>query len=341
MFNRSIAACVATTAAVVATAAPAVAQQRPDIVIPQGQTTVVSIPNGVERVVVGDANVVDVVQLPGSRDLLINGKNAGFTNFLVWPSRGSILNYKIQVLSQRRDETIAVRVQVLEATERKTGNIGVRWSDSVGITEATPSAPFKFGLPVRNELLQASLQLLAQDRDIKVLAAPTLVIQNGQKGSFLAGGELPIPLAQNTGGGIAYTVEWRQFGVKLDVEPRLEGDKIIMALRPEVSSIDPENAINLQNLQVPGLATRWAQTTVQIQNGESIVIAGLLRNDKTKTMSKLPILGDIPIIGHLFGSTTYDDRVSELVFVVTPQIVTNNQVKPEQDYTKPPLGQKK
>ena len=340
MFTRSLAA-LAATAAVVCTAAPAFAQ-KPDIVIPHGQTTVFSVPEGVDRVVVGDATVAEVVQLPGGRDLLINGKAPGFTNFLVWPSRGPIRNYKLEVLSSRRDETIAVRIQVIEATQRNSLNAGVKWAESVGIVEAPPSAPFRFGLPVRNELLSASLKLLAQDRDIKVLAQPTLVIQNGKKGEFLAGGELPIPLAQATGGALTYSIEWKQFGVKLEVEPRLEGNNSIsMALRPEVSSIDMENAIQLQAISVPAISTRWAKTNVQIQNGESIVIAGLMRNDKTKVVSKLPLLGDIPLLGNLFAQTNYDERVSELVFIVTPQVITNNVVKPEQDYTKPPLGQPK
>lgn len=314
--------------------APAAHAARPDIVIPHGQTTVFSVPEGVERVVVGDQAVADVIVLPGqNRDVLINAKSPGFTNFLVWPSRGPVRNYKLEVLSSRRDESIAVRIRVLEATERKTGQVGVRWSESVGITEAAPDMPFRFGLPVRNELLSASLKLLAQEREIKVLAEPTLVIQSGKKAQFLAGGELPIPMVVNTGGAVNYTVDWKPFGIKLDVAPRLEGSNTItMDLRPEVSSIDPENAVNVQNLSVPGIATRFAQTTVALQSGESVVIAGLLRTEKNRLASKLPWLGDLPWVGYLFGSAQYDERVSELVFVVSPTVVQNNVVSPESGY---------
>lgn len=340
MKRFTAAAAVAATVAAVSPA-PAFAQ-KPQIVVPLGQTTVVQAPEGVDRIVVGDSNIAEVVQLPGGRDILINGKKPGFTNFLVFLPRGGFRDYKLEVLSNRRDETIAVRVQVLEVTERKTGNVGVRWSESVGIKEAAPSAPFKFGLPIRQDVLEARLNLLSQGRDVKLLAQPTLVIQNGKKASFLAGGELPIPLAQTTGAGVNYSIEWKQFGIKLDVEPTLEGnDTITMALRPEVSSLDQENAVDLQQISLPSISTRWASTTVQLQSGESIVIAGLMRNEKFRVASKLPFLGDIPLVGYLFGSASYDERVSELVFVVSPQVITNNVVKPEQDYGKGTLGQPK
>lgn len=340
MFTRhsraALAALFTTTAVVVAAPAYAV---RPDISIPLGQTTVLDIPEGVQRVVVGDVGVADVALLPGQdRVLLINGKAAGFTNFLVFPRSGPIKSFRLEVQQDRRSETIAVRIQALELTQRKGGNVGVRWSDQVGITEAQPNSPFRFGLPVRESLISATLNMLSQDRDIRVLANPTLVIQNGKKGTFQAGGELPIPLQQTTNGGTTYTIEWKQYGVKLEVTPHLEGENTIaMQLKPEVSSIDPENAVQLKDLSVPAISTRSAETYVQVHGGESLVIAGLLRSEKNRVGSHLPFLGDLPVVGYLFGSAQYDERLSELVFIVTPQVVVNNQVTPEQDYGKGPL----
>jgi Flp pilus assembly secretin CpaC len=334
--NRTLAAALAIPVAVIAMAAPALAD-KPDIVIPRGQTTVFSVPEGVERVVVGDGSVAEVVVVPGqsvNRDILINAKNPGFTNFLVWSARGGApRSFKLEVLSSARDETIAVRVEVLEVTNRKTGNVGLRWNDSLGFTEATPNAPFRFGLPVRTDVLRTQLNLLSQDRDVKVLARPTLIAQNGKKASFLAGGELPVPIIQSSGGAISYSVDWKQFGIKMDVEPRLESaNTISLNLRPEVSNVDQENAVQFQQLQVPAISTRWAQTSVTLAAGESVVIAGLMRTEKFRVSSKVPYLGDIPFIGYLFGSAQYDERVSELVFVVTPSVVSNNQVTPEQTY---------
>ena len=340
MFLRTHAARIApatglATTAVLVAPAPAHAL-RPGISVPLGQTQIISAPDVVDKVVIGDTNVAEVLVLPGGRQILVNARKAGITNFILFMAKSNqVLPYVLEVLANPRDEEIAVRIQVLEVTERKTGNVGVRWSDHVGISEAAPNAPFRFGLPVRNDLLTATLNTLSQDRDIKVLAEPTLVILNGKKGEFLAGGQIPVPLLQATAGGASYTVDWREYGVKLSCTPRLEGnDTISMALRPEVSTIDTENAVILKDLSVPALATRWASTEVQMQSGESLVIAGLLRTEKVRTASKLPFFGDVPVIGYLFGAATYDERQSELVFIVTPTVVIKNQVKPESDYGK-------
>lgn len=331
LFQRSLVA-FSTAAIALVAAAPAYAA-RPDIVIPKGQTTVASIPEGVDRIVVGDDSVAQVVVLPGGQQILINGKSPGFTNFIVFLAHGGFRNYRLEVLQAGRDEQIAVRIKVLEVSKRKLGNVGVRWSDGVSWGESTPSAPFKFGLPVRTSLLDATLNTLAQSRDVKILAEPTLVVQNDQKASFMDGGELPIPIINNSGGGITYTIEWKQYGVQLDATPRLEGDNsITMDLKPQVSSIDQENAIKLPNLSVPAIATRWAHTVVQLQGGQSIVIAGLLQNNSQRAGNSLPFLGDIPFLGYLFGSTEYDEQQSELVFVVSPSVVGPGTVTPEQNY---------
>jgi Flp pilus assembly secretin CpaC len=339
LFNRKIAAFIAACALPLVAPAPAFAVT-PEISVPLGQTSVVEVPDGVSRIVVGDTSVADVALLPGQdRELLVNGKAPGFTNVLVFFSHGGYRSYRLEVQTERRSEMISVRIQALELTNRKSGQVGVRWSDAVGITEAAPSAPFRFGLPVRESLISATLNTLAQDRDIKVLANPTLVIQNGKKGMFQSGGQLPIPLLQTTSAGSSYTIEWKEYGVKLEVEPHLEGENMIqMHLKPEVSTIDPENAIQLKDLSVPAISTRMAETYVQVRGGESLVIAGLLRTEKNRIGSHLPFLGDIPLLGYLFGSAAYDERQSELVFIVTPNVVVNNVVSPESDYGKGPLG---
>jgi Flp pilus assembly secretin CpaC len=315
----------------VAPSQPVWALSRPDVVVPQGQTLPFALPPqgaGIERLVVGDGNVAEVLQLPNqNRLVLINGKKAGITNFLVWLTGMSMpYNYKVEVVPSVRDESIAVQLQVLELTQRKTGNVGVNWSQSLGFSEATPNMPFRLGLPVRTEQLQASLKLLAQQRDVHVLAQPTLVIQNGKKAEFLAGGELPIPIAQGgLNGPVNYSVQFHPYWIKLEVEPKLEEDNAVtLALRPEVSAVDQENAIKLQTLSVPAIATRWVNTSVRLKSGESIAIAGLLRKERNRVASKLPWLGDLPFIGYVFGNAEYDERESELVFLVTPLLVNNN-----------------
>jgi pilus assembly protein CpaC len=140
----------------------------------------------------------------------------------------------------------------------------------------------------------------------KTLAEPTLLALSGERASFLAGGEFPVPVVQSGGGGgggngNAITVEFKPFGVSLGFTPTVLGDKVInLVVEPEVSSIDPSASITVNGLVVPGLQTRRASTTIELRDGESFAIAGLLRRDFQTTVRQLPILGSLPIIGTLF-----------------------------------------
>lgn len=167
----------------------------------------------------------------------------------------------------------------------------------------------------------------------KTLAEPTLVALSGEKASFLAGGEFPVPVAQgggNTGtGATAITVEFKPFGVSLGFTPTVLGDKVInLLVEPEVSSIDPTASLTINNLTIPGLQTRRASTTVELRDGESFAIAGLLRRDFQTTVNQLPILGSLPIIGALFRSSSFQKGETELLIVITPHLVA--PLRPEQ-----------
>jgi len=174
--------------------------------------------------------------------------------------------------------------------------------------------------------IDAFLNALEREGLSKTLAEPTLVALSGEKASFLAGGEFPIPVAQagNAGGGgaQAITVEFKPFGVSLGFTPTVLGDKVInLVVEPEVSSIDPSASITVNGLSVPGLQTRRASTTVELRDGESFVLAGLLRTEFQTSVQQLPILGSIPIIGSLFRSTDFQKGETELLIVVTPRLV--------------------
>jgi pilus assembly protein CpaC len=166
----------------------------------------------------------------------------------------------------------------------------------------------------------------------KTLAEPTLVALSGEKASFLAGGEFPIPVVQNgggAGGSQAFTIEFKPFGVSLGFTPTVLADGVInMVVEPEVSSIDPAASITVNGLRVPGLQTRRASTTLELRDGESFAMAGLIRQDFQTTVRQLPILGSIPIIGSLFRSSGFQRGETELLIVVTPRLV--QPVKPEQ-----------
>jgi pilus assembly protein CpaC len=184
-----------------------------------------------------------------------------------------------------------------------------------------------------------SLQLdavldMAESRGLsKTLAEPTLIALSGEKASFLAGGEFPIPVSQSSGssggGNNAITVEFKPFGVSLAFTPTVLGDKVIsMMIEPEVSSIDPTASVSVNGLVVPGLQTRRASTTVELRDGESFAIAGLIRSDFSTTVDQLPVLGSIPIIGALFRSSNFKKGETELLIVVTPRLV--QPLRPDQ-----------
>ena len=155
------------------------------------------------------------------------------------------------------------------------------------------------------------------------LAQPNLTALSGETASFLAGGEFPIPVAQNvTGGSSAITVEFKPFGVSLAFTPTVLADGVInMVVQPEVSSIDPSASVVINNLTVPGLQTRRAKTVIEIRDGESFAMAGLIRKDFQDTIRQVPLLGSIPIIGTLFRSTGFQNEQTELVIIVTPRLV--------------------
>ena len=167
--------------------------------------------------------------------------------------------------------------------------------------------------------LTGTIQALEAQGLAKTLAEPNLVTMSGQEASFLAGGEIPIPIAQHTD---VITLEFKEFGIGLKFTPTvLSDDKINIKLSTEVSSIDNTETYDLGVVKVPAFSTRRAGTTVEMGDGQSFAIAGLMANDMNNAIKKVPILGSIPILGALFSSTEYQRRESELVIIVTPKLV--------------------
>jgi len=164
----------------------------------------------------------------------------------------------------------------------------------------------------------------------KTLAQPTLVALSGERASFLAGGEFPVPVAQTgSGNNASITVDFKPFGVSLAFTPTVLGDKTIsMVVEPEVSEIDPSASLTVGTISIPGLRTRRASTTLEMRDGESFAIAGLLQSNFKTNIRQLPILGSIPILGALFRSTNYQKGETELLIVVTPHLVA--PIRPDQ-----------
>ncbi|HXD20813.1 MAG TPA: type II and III secretion system protein family protein [Vicinamibacterales bacterium] len=153
------------------------------------------------------------------------------------------------------------------------------------------------------------------------LAEPNLVAESGKEASFLAGGEFPVPIWQggNTGG---ISVTFKEFGIRLNFTPTVvEGDRVHLKVRPEVSTLDFTNAVVLQGFRIPALSTRRTETELELRNGQTFAIAGLLNNTLNSTLQKIPGIGDIPILGQLFRSKAAQKDRTELVVMITPEIL--------------------
>ncbi len=154
------------------------------------------------------------------------------------------------------------------------------------------------------------------------LAEPNLIAENGKEASFLAGGEYPYPVVQGQSGGTSVTIQFKEFGVRLTFTPTIVGNDLVkLKVAPEVSSLDFSNAVTLEGFRVPAISTRRTQTEVELQDGQTFAIAGLMNNTITSQLSKIPGIGDIPILGYLFRSKAAQKNQTELVVMITPQIL--------------------
>jgi pilus assembly protein CpaC len=173
----------------------------------------------------------------------------------------------------------------------------------------------------REEGIGAVIKALQSRGFFQSLAEPNLIAYNGQEASFLAGGEIPIPVVQGAAGNAAVTVVFKEFGIRLTFRPTIAGDVIRMMVRPEVSTLDFGNGITLQGFRIPALSTRRAETHVELRDGQSFAIAGLLDNVTQEDAAGIPLLSKIPILGNLFKSKAERTERTELMVLITPRLV--------------------
>jgi pilus assembly protein CpaC len=153
------------------------------------------------------------------------------------------------------------------------------------------------------------------------LAEPNLVAESGKEASFLAGGEFPIPVVQGSQNGSAVTIQFKEFGVRLNFTPTVNGDRVHLKVKPEVSTLDYANGVSLQGFRIPALSTRRTETELELRNGQTFAVAGLMNNQLSSSLQKIPGIGDIPILGELFKSRAANKAQTELVVMITPQIL--------------------
>jgi pilus assembly protein CpaC len=172
--------------------------------------------------------------------------------------------------------------------------------------------------------LAVTIKALQQQNLLQILAEPNVLTESGKDASFLAGGEFPFPIVQPGGAGAVpvITIQFREFGVRLNFTPTLTPDgSIHLKVKPEVSSLDFTNAITISGFLIPALSTRRVESEMELKDGQSFAIAGLVDNRVTETLSKIPGLGDIPLLGKIFQSRNLNKSRNELLVLVTPRVV--------------------
>ncbi len=196
--------------------------------------------------------------------------------------------------------------------------------------------------------LGLAIRALQQRGLFQSLAEPNLVAESGKEASFLAGGEFPIPVVQGSANNAAVSVQFKEFGIRLNFTPTVIENRVRLKVRPEVSTLDFGNAVVMNGFRIPALSTRRTETELELIDGQTFAIAGLINNRMSSTMQKVPGIGDIPILGHLFRSRAAQKDQTELVVMITPIIlntdspgVTNQLPVLEQPYLSRPQADPK
>jgi pilus assembly protein CpaC len=214
-----------------------------------------------------------------------------------------------------------------------------------GIEVAGTQAEFRLAdalnvLMFRPDLdIGAAIRALEQRSLLEILAEPSLLARNGTEASFLAGGEFPFPVVQAGGGTSSVSIEFKEFGVRLGFMPLIRPDGTIsLRVTPEVSALDFSNALTVSGFLVPAISTRRAEAEVDLGDGQTFAIAGLIDQRLTAAALKIPVLGDIPILGRLFRSRASNESRTELLVLITPRIVQgqgSDQIPPLPDFPEP------
>ena len=308
--------------------------------LPIGRSFPIRADTNVTRVSIVNPAIADVVVV-SDREVVINSLATGETDAIIWLANGTLTHYRISVHSPADRKQIAIGVHFAEVRRDALREIGVSglWRDQrtragTGIFRSDQvfvdsgivlPANVGFGTflsDLGTTNLLAILDVLESKGSARFLAEPMLMAGNKDSATFLAGGELPIPIAQGgaTAGGIS--VQFREFGIRLKFVGEIISDSLIkLTVTPEVSSLDFANAITLQGFRIPAFRTRRVSSTLDVRRNQSLIISGMFAGENEQTRAGLPLLMHIPILGQLFSSTRWQRNESELLVVVTPEVV--------------------
>lgn len=318
--------------------------------LPAGRSYPLTTPVGITKVSIANPDVADVVVI-GTRELVINSKTNGETDAIFWLANGTRLHYRVSVHSAADRPQVALYIKIAEVRKdfsREYGlsglyrNRGTRVgtgtfrSDNSFNADGSISLPSDAGfLTVLTDFgtknLLALLDLQEQTGRAKTLAEPNLLAGNKDTATFLAGGEIPVPVVQpGEGNTTRVTIEYKEFGVRLRFVAEILSDSLVkLNVTPEVSSLDFTNGVELSGFRIPAFRTRRVSTTVDVRRDQSMIISGLFNNEQERIKTGIPLLKDLPVIGDLFSSQSWKNNDSELLVVVTPVIVDPLDPRPQ------------
>jgi pilus assembly protein CpaC len=241
------------------------------------------------------------------------------------PEHGKQVQLKLRIVEVDRTRLNQLGVNIFAGGRSEVQTTTGQFGGTVSGSGSSLSVSNPLDVLLYNSKLDVgvTIQDLEQKQVLQVLAEPTLTTLSGLPARFLSGGEFPFPVVEGgTGNSSAISVQFRPYGVKVEFTPTVNSDGTIhLKLAPEVSTLDFSNAVTISGYTIPALSTRRTETEVEIRNGESFIVSGLLDHRTTEIMSKMPGIADVPILGQLFRSKTFNHSVVELVIVVTASVV--------------------
>ena len=245
----------------------------------------------------------------------------------------------VNLLEITKPVQVKIEAVVLEINREASNNLGIKWGNDPNVTPGG----FAFGQGVVNNIagsrtfgnlggyldVRSQLTALVKNKVARILSQPNMITLSGDKANILVGGQIPIPVSMQNG---SVTVEWKDYGIRLDISPEVAGDGLISSkIKAEVSTLDwtSEHQIGISaNLKIPPVLMRKAETAIALTSGQTMAIGGLISSEVTKDVFKIPLLGDIPILGNLFKSTSFSRGETELLILITPTIVNPQEYVP-------------
>jgi len=310
------------------------------IVLTLGQSHIINFESPITRISITNPDFADAMVTSPSQ-LLIISKAIGKTDMVVWDENENYQSYQIITHNEASNHQIMLKVNFAEINKNAfrelgvdflsknidlgsdVGNIGSYAGRVGGANDPlllNDNVDFLLSIPTQD--FSAIIKALEEKNYLTILAKPNLSAINGAEAQFLAGGEFPIPIVSGTGGMQTVTIQFKEYGIKLGFVPTvLDSNLVNIKILAEVSSLDFENGITLSGFRIPSLVTRKTETIVELFRDQYLIIGGLLSKEIAETISRVPVLGNIPVLGKLFSSTRFQNKESELMILVSPQII--------------------